>query len=155
DVLTFEMSRMLRRDDGCAGAFNELIANGASQLRSGNTRDGGNPFLGSAKRATSAWDLPAVRDACLGKSDFLMAELKTGNACVGIVASVGDIRSTYQPFVRLLVTMMGYCFETMPRSRKTSAAAVVDEAQNLGPLRIVETGPFMRKHELQLLLGWQ
>jgi type IV secretory pathway TraG/TraD family ATPase VirD4 len=154
DVLLFEMEETLHQDDGCNGHLSALIARGASTLKTGNNKDGGNPFLGSAKRATSWLDIPSLADAC-SASDVLMADLKTGNPCVAIVAPVTDIRTTYRPWVRMIVSMLGYTFENMPRGRQYPAAVIVDEAQNLGPLRIVESGPFMRKYELQLVTGIQ
>lgn len=154
DALLFEMREMMHGDDGCAGMMNNLIANGASAMESGTNAAGGNPFLGSAKRATSAWDLPAVIAATSAR-DFTMAELKTGNAVVSVVCAVGDMRTTYQPLVRLMVKMLEYRFTKMPRCRRTPAAVVIDEAQNLGELSICMTGPYMRKHEMQLVLGVQ
>jgi type IV secretory pathway TraG/TraD family ATPase VirD4 len=155
DVLLFEMGDLANSDDGCHGLLNELVRDGAVEIRNGRNREGGNPFLGSALAACEAWGYPAVVHSTSGKSSFLMADLRTGNDIVSIVASVGDIPSTYQPLIRLLFTMYEHLAETVKRSAPVPSVVIVDEAQNLGDLSLARGGPHMRKHNVLIALGAQ
>jgi type IV secretory pathway TraG/TraD family ATPase VirD4 len=156
DRLLFEMTDIVHTDDGAGGLLNQLVARGAATLRGSNNRDGGNPFLSSARRATSFLDLE-ISQRITATSSFQMADLKQGNTVVSVVGSIQDVRYVYQPFVRLAFEVMSYTFQTMGRCRKGRglALAIIDEAQNLGPLTLVESGPYMRKNELQVISGWQ
>jgi type IV secretory pathway TraG/TraD family ATPase VirD4 len=154
NFLFFTMEEQLYKDDGAGGSLNLLIANGAATMRGNNSRDGENHFLSSARRHTAWLDLEPAAEAT-SRSGFLMSDLKTSNLVVSIVAPVTAIKTTYQPFIRLLFTMLGYTFENMGHARQTPAIAIVDEAQNLGPLGLVESGPYMRKYGLQVVTGLQ
>lgn len=161
DALFAVMTALAASDDGCGGALNALMLHGLSEWKSGQGRGEGNPFHGAAKRAGGVFDLPAVRDACIGKSDFLIADdLKAGNGIVSIVCSVGSLRGesgqgVYQPFVRLLLTMYGHIFETLPKCRKSVSLAICDEAQNLGTLSIAQAGPMARHYEYAPIVAFQ
>lgn len=155
DVLFAEVALLAAQDDGCGGLLNDLMTHGVSEWKSGNNREGGNPFHGAAKRAGAGFDLPAVRAATTGRSSVLMADLKEGNAVVGVVCAVDDMKGTYQPLVRLALTMFAHVFQTMPSCREQPALAMCDEAQNVGPLDIVQSGAHARHYEYAPIIGIQ
>jgi hypothetical protein len=139
------------KEEGPHALVTALIARGAATMRGSNNHEGGNPFMASARRATSWLDT----DTTTCGSDFLMADLQQGNQVVSIVGSVGQIRGAYQPLCRLMLSILGHVYTTMPRRKGPAGLVIADEAQNLNRLDLVESGPHMRKYRLRLLAGWQ
>lgn len=155
--LLSEMMKMADADDGCGDKLGALIARGAAAMRSGENKNG-NPFRTAAMRATSWIDLPGMAEICQGGDPsraFVCEDLKTSSLCVGFVAPLTDIQTTYSGFTRALSVMIAQAFQNMPWRLKVPCVMLLDEANSLGRLSLIETGcTGFRRLGIRLALGF-
>lgn len=150
-VALYTMRKCTAYDDGAGGAICAVIARGAAGMQSGQKGKDGNPFRTSALAATSFLDQPEIAD-CSRHSDFACEDLKTGNACVFVVAPVTDMRGQLSGWVRAITMMTWYAFANIKEEKDIPCAFVIDEAPSLKIPDLDVAAPVARKHGIRLVL---
>ena len=155
DALLADMQRV--------DAFGGQIAGRAAEIAAYDA-DMRGKALSSARTQTAWLDNPKTQNT-LKRSDFRLADLKTGDLDLRLCAPVGAIQGELGPWFRLILMMALELFEMIPNSDARDGGRdpclfVIDEMPALGPIEKLESSaPVMRKFNVRLLIvtqdiGW-
>jgi len=119
-----------------------IVARAAAIAQTGDNERGG--ILSTARLQTAWLDYPELK-AISKHSDFELADLKTGDLRLYVVAPAADLRGPISGWARLLTSMTFYTFESIPGRLDVPCLCLIDEAMNLGYLSALEkAAPLLR-----------
>ena len=131
--------------------FGNTIRNAIKAVKTAVQRQGEGPLLSAAMTQTDWIDLPQMT-AIMGRSNFTLDELKTGNLTLFVCAPLTDVRVTLKAWFRLLASMAQDTFERIPGRPTNPTLFAIDELPSLGPIEAFDTIPATgRKYGIQLL----
>jgi type IV secretory pathway TraG/TraD family ATPase VirD4 len=153
-MLMKSLSRKI--DDKCGGEITNVIAAAAEVLKSGRSREGGNPFLSTLLAATAWIEIPELART-LTRSDFSLEDLKVGKqgCVVVIVIPVIDMRGPLNGYVRALSMLTFYIFENIIKRLSVPCLFFMDEAASLKIEYLDVAAPVARRHGIRLVVIFQ
>lgn len=142
DMLLYEMQR--------CKAFGGVISQAAATIMGSSDRARGD-ILATARDQTKWLGISEVA-AISTRSDFQLADLKTGALSLLLCAPATDLRTSLAPWARLLVMTTLYVFENIPGRLEHPCCVAIDELPSLGYVEGLDTiAPLMRDYSVRLV----